>query len=195
MNFFRRKRQNGGFLQQIQREPAETPISNPLFVELQERYARYCTSYLVKYEEAREHFLLLCALPCVADVSFEKGTGALLIGTEHIYLKENRTGPERDIGKFIIRLDRHEKVVRFRNITRMIKSTSGSFMTHHPHIRADTGVICMPIGGDAMLTALGEGCLYRAVKYALAGLNTYTESGFPYSGLSLWPMKGSLNDS
>lgn len=158
------------------------------YEQLRDRYAHYCASTMIPHERAREQFRALCALRQVASVGFDRETGAFLVGTELIVLT-GKDGAEYEIGEFIIMTDRSDRSIRFENVTRSRRSTSNNFETYHPHIHGGTGAICMPMGGDSMMTALYAGNLLLATEYALAGLNTYNPNGHPYSKLEAWPRR------
>lgn len=181
------------FLRRKKPEPTPETVKTK---EVREQYADYCEFEDVTREELYEQFDQLCSLPDVSFVAFEKATGACMIGTRHIYLQNEQSGRMHDIGEFIITMDRSGKSIKFENITRVVSRTvDGGTVSYHPHIPAETGAICMPGGGSEMYVMLAEGNILRAMKIALAGLNTYTRSGNPYSELNRWPEKEQGDDT
>ena len=122
-----------------------------------------------------------------SDLGFE-----LLLGIEHIYINDPATRKVRDIGEFIIIINRKSKQVRFVNITgpltRMVDGVP-HLIYHHPHVNSH-GEMCIVEGKEQLNEYLTEGQIAPVARMLIKALYTVDQMPFPDAKLSYWPTKG-----
>jgi hypothetical protein len=142
-----------------------------------------------RYNAALADLKVLAYLDGVTDVGIRWSDLTLVVGTEHIHIRDVQ-GIVRDIGAFAIMFTQVPPRYQIFNQTRVVHN--GSSNTAHPH--ASQGQeFCMPEGKMAIRHAIVQARFSDAMAYILTALRMKSGTvipGHPYSGLDTWPKKG-----
>ena len=115
----------------------------------------------------------------------------LLLGTEHIYLRDPKSGKVHDIGEFVIIVNRKNKQIRFLNITHpLTQQVDGVAQVayHHPHVSGN-GAMCIVEGREQMNEYLTEGQMAPLARMLIKALYTVDQVPYTEARPSNWPVK------
>ena len=159
------------------------------YEDMRRQFAEFCTRGNAngceqRYSKGIKDYDVVCALPGVQMLGLRWQTPiALVIGTDLVRCHDNR-GVLREVGEFVIVIQKEPPTFRLHNITQRIYTNHG--LVHHPHINGD-GVLCIQAGKMEVLTAIVDGDMPVALPILLDALWMRAELGTPYINLSCWP--------